>query len=255
MVHPAGTALFGEFDINNEFDISVELESLVKTLGLSLKESVLISDGLVTFFMEKPLYDSPIITDASTWIFIKSLADTATITDDAALTTGKSFTDSINTPTDYSTILFGKLLQDSPTILDDIINYQLGKTLADSQSIVDSPAITTNKYLEDYSYASAYQEEGYVALNPYEEGNYFEVAPILYNIGVVEGFTANVTDYVVFNGLFSEYAANASGRATFSRTKQYNGFFPVTVNPLTWDNNSTSMFMGDAYGAWDFSYE
>jgi hypothetical protein len=255
MVHPAGTALFGEFDINNEFDISVELESLVKTLGLSLKESVLISDGLVTFFMQKSLYDSPIITDAPTWIFIKSLADTATITDDAALTTGKSFTDSINTPTDSSTILFGKLLQDSPTILDDIINYQLGKTLADSQSIVDSPAITTNKYLEDYSYASAYQEEGYVALNPYEEGNYFEVAPILYNIGVVEGFTENVTDHVVFNGLFSEYAANASNRATFSRTKQYNGFFPVTVNPLTWDNNSTSVLMGDAYGAWDFSYE
>jgi hypothetical protein len=255
MVHPAGTALFGEFDINNEFDISVELESLVKTLGLSLKESVLISDGLVTFFMEKSLYDSPIITDAPTWIFIKSLADTATITDAAALTTGKSFTDSINTPTDSSAILFGKLLQDSPTILDDIINYQLGKTLTDSQSIVDSPAITTNKYLEDYSYASAYQEEGYVALNPYEEGNYFEVAPILYNIGVVEGFTENVTDYVVFNGLFSEYAANASNRATFSRTKQYNGFFPVTVNPLTWDNNSTSMLMGDAYGAWDFSYQ
>jgi len=254
MVHPAGTALFGEFDINNEFDISIELESLVKTLGLSLKESVLINADLLTFHIEKPLYDSPIITDSPSWILIKSLADTATITDAVSLLTAKSFTDSIDTPTDSSTILFGKSVQDSQT-LSDLLSYDLGKGLTDSQSMADSAVITTNKYLEDYSYASGYQEEGYVALNPYEEGNYFEVAPILYNIGVVEGFTENVTDYVVFNGLFSEYAANASGRATFSRTKQYNGFFPVTVNPLTWDNNSTSMLMGDAYGAWDFSYQ
>jgi len=258
MVHPAGTALFGEFDINNEFDISVELESLVKTLGLSLKESVLINDSSFVWHMEKPLYDSAVITDAPTWNFIKSLADEATIADEAALLTGKSFEDSIDTPTDSATMLFGKSVTDAQTLYDQL-TYELNKSLSDtvdmSQAISEVLVYTLAKYLQDNTNASTYQEEGYVAVNPYEEGHYFEVAPILYNIGVVEGFTENVTDYVVFNGLFSEYTENPYNKATFSRTKQYNGFFPITVSPLTWDNNNTGILMGDAYGAWDFSYE
>ena len=255
MVHPAGTALFGEFDINNEFDISVELESLVKTLGLSLKESVLINADAFSWNMGKHLYDSPIITDASSWTLIKSLADEATIIDEAALTLGKTFTDSIDTPTDSSTMLFGKSVTDSQE-LSDALKYDLDKSLIDSQSIVDSSVIQTNKYLQDNTNASAYQEEGYVALNPYDEGHYFEVAPILYNVGVVEGFRANVTDYVVFDGLFSEYTANASNKATFSRNEQYNGLIFTTTNPLTWDDDTGgTILMGDAYGAWDFSYE
>jgi hypothetical protein len=45
MLHPAGMALFGEFNITNEFDLSVQLESLVKSMGIGLEEEILILDG------------------------------------------------------------------------------------------------------------------------------------------------------------------------------------------------------------------
>jgi len=45
MLHPAGMALFGEFNITNEFDLSVQLESLVKSMGIGLEDEFLILDG------------------------------------------------------------------------------------------------------------------------------------------------------------------------------------------------------------------
>ncbi len=40
LIHPAGMAMFGEYDIRNEFDISLELESLIRILTLSKSEEV-----------------------------------------------------------------------------------------------------------------------------------------------------------------------------------------------------------------------
>lgn len=45
MLHPAGMALFGEFNITNDFDLSVQLESLVKSMGIGLEDEFLILDG------------------------------------------------------------------------------------------------------------------------------------------------------------------------------------------------------------------
>lgn len=40
LIHPAGMAIFGEYDIRNEFDISQELECLIKILNINAKDSV-----------------------------------------------------------------------------------------------------------------------------------------------------------------------------------------------------------------------
>jgi hypothetical protein len=40
LIHPAGMAVFGEYDIRNEFDISETLESLIKILNIVAKDSV-----------------------------------------------------------------------------------------------------------------------------------------------------------------------------------------------------------------------
>ena len=40
LIHPSGMAMFGEYDIRNEFDISLELESLIRILTLSKSEEV-----------------------------------------------------------------------------------------------------------------------------------------------------------------------------------------------------------------------
>lgn len=40
LIHPAGMAIFGEYDIRNEFDISETLESLIKILNINAKDAV-----------------------------------------------------------------------------------------------------------------------------------------------------------------------------------------------------------------------
>jgi hypothetical protein len=44
LIHPAGMALFGEYDIRNEFDIGQELESLVKILAITETDSVTMAE-------------------------------------------------------------------------------------------------------------------------------------------------------------------------------------------------------------------
>ncbi len=45
LLHPAGMAIFGEYDIRNEFDISLELESLIKILAIAQNEELSTSDS------------------------------------------------------------------------------------------------------------------------------------------------------------------------------------------------------------------
>lgn len=40
LIHPAGMAIFGEYDIRNEFDISEQLECLIKILTINTKDNV-----------------------------------------------------------------------------------------------------------------------------------------------------------------------------------------------------------------------
>jgi hypothetical protein len=40
LIHPAGMAIFGEYDIRNSFDVSLELESLIKILAVTVNDEV-----------------------------------------------------------------------------------------------------------------------------------------------------------------------------------------------------------------------
>jgi hypothetical protein len=40
LIHPAGMAIFGEYDIRNDFDVSLELESLIKILAVTVNDEV-----------------------------------------------------------------------------------------------------------------------------------------------------------------------------------------------------------------------
>lgn len=44
LIHPAGMAIFGEYDIRNEFDVSESLESLIKILNINTKDTVVTSE-------------------------------------------------------------------------------------------------------------------------------------------------------------------------------------------------------------------
>ena len=45
LIHPAGTQIFGEYDIRNEFTIGTTLESLIKILSVTLNDGVVTSSG------------------------------------------------------------------------------------------------------------------------------------------------------------------------------------------------------------------
>ena len=55
LVHPSGMALFGEYDIKNEFDLGSSLEFLMKIISLFEQDEVFSSDGISTKHVGKPL--------------------------------------------------------------------------------------------------------------------------------------------------------------------------------------------------------
>jgi hypothetical protein len=58
LLHPAGMALFGEFDVRNEFDTGTDLEFALKYLFVSLQDEVLIGADYATKLFGKNVEDS-----------------------------------------------------------------------------------------------------------------------------------------------------------------------------------------------------
>lgn len=65
LLHPAGMAIFGEYDIRNEFDISLELESLLKILAITNREEIFSADLTRYFDISKPIINSTLNYDGS----------------------------------------------------------------------------------------------------------------------------------------------------------------------------------------------
>ena len=174
MLHPAGMALFGEYNITNNIDLSISLESLVKSLGIGLIDTFSLIDSKSIVF-DKVLADNigtPL--ESLTYSFGKVLADSInTPTDAATLSTGKALSDSISTPTDSSWVhSFGKALADSiSTPTDSITAKEIGKALADTPIISEILILNTTKYITDTT--AGFTESGIVGLNPYAGQDYF----------------------------------------------------------------------------------
>ena len=195
MVHPAGTALFGEYQISNNFNVGAALQSIVRILALSLTDSVSMVDtgdtpGGLRFDISKALTESVLMSEAPTFFVSTNLADIlSTPSDSTTNLVGKALADSISTPTDSTTNVVGKALADSiSTPIDSTITFAIGTGLADSLSTpTDSiSAKDMTKYLTDATTSET--DTGYVAKNPYSQGDYFAVTPIYYNNEVVQTF-------------------------------------------------------------------
>jgi hypothetical protein len=176
MLHPAGMALFGEFNITNNYDLSIALESLVKSLGIGLEDTLVATDsGIATISFGKVLSDT--IDNTFDVISNKNV--------------NKSLSTSLSTPLDALTQVFSKPLSTSQTVLDsdttrsttkslstsypgmldNISARTTGKAVSDSQSIADANILSTNKYLDDT--LDPQTEEGYIGLNSYAGQDFF----------------------------------------------------------------------------------
>jgi hypothetical protein len=182
MLHPAGMALFGEYNITNNINLSVALESLVKSLGIGIEDTFAIVDtGAITLSFTKVLSDS--ISTPNDGLFVQVFS--------------KALDDSIDTPTDSFVQLFGKALSteysgmsdDAPVVSlgkalattsvgtwsDSISSIDTDKVLADIPVITETLGLSTDKYLyteADPDLLPPQDHEGYVQLNSYYGQDY-----------------------------------------------------------------------------------
>jgi hypothetical protein len=170
MLHPAGMALFGEFNITNNYDLSIALESLVKSLGVGLEDLQTVIDSGVTITFSKVLSDAiDTPNDSNIRKSVSRVLATSldTPTDVMARSVSKALSTSYSGMQDATaTKVVGKALSTSYSGIQDAISTRaVSKALATSQAIADSDVITTTKYLT--STLSEQTEAGYVGLNPY----------------------------------------------------------------------------------------
>lgn len=192
MLHPSGMAMFGEYSINNKIDLAVGLQSLVKSLGITLYDIASVSDeqkfdqygnvirgvyysfikDLSTstevpvdelkslFFVKNAEEDHVFATTPELyWYFVKKLGFTGqaesvfAIENGSTKETTKSLADSLALIENYTKIYTGKVFNEYPVITEQ---HAIDFTL----NTIDDPL------------PGIYPEVGYVVLNPFDEGSY-----------------------------------------------------------------------------------
>ena len=179
MLHPAGMALFGEFNIINTYDLSLELESLVKSLGIGLEDEVEGETDTTTISFGKALsssIDTPLDTTLFKFFGSTLSSNLTTPTDAAALSFGKALSSSLTTPDDSSLDKsFGKALSTSYSgSIDAISTIDVDKSLQDTSLVSESLTQSLNKQID--TVLDPQQHQGYVQLNSYYGQDYITFA-------------------------------------------------------------------------------
>lgn len=193
MLHPSGMAMFGEYSINNNIQLRVALDSIVKSLGVTLYDIVSVNDnyevdenGFVirgTFLSAtKDLSDSNInpVDLLQRIVFLKLLEPQIITIVDPLLTKviGKRIghvgqVESVFSIDDGSKKVFTKSLSDLYAVSEDYTKKLFYKNITDFQSFSETWSLrfTLNTIIDPLS--GIYPEEGYVVYNPYDQGSYF----------------------------------------------------------------------------------
>lgn len=188
MLHPSGMAMFGEYSINNKVGLSVALKSYVKSLGVTVYDTVIASDGYEVdenghvvrgnyFSVYKDLsttYSG--FTDYLKYVFVKSLQDTFTTSEIVTHKTTKSLgAGGIEyvTMTEVLTQFFSKVLPTDTTFLAETYRINnFGKLINDSQATSDLLSFEFTLNTINDPMPGVYPESGYIIMNPYDTGSY-----------------------------------------------------------------------------------
>jgi hypothetical protein len=191
MLHPSGMALFGEYNITNNVDLSITLQSLVKSLGIGIEDIfVTVDTGRITLEFTKVLSDAiNTPTDINVFSFTKELTDSIdTPSDSFTQLFGKTLSDDYSGMTDSTaTFSIGKALADTSvgTLTDSISAFSIEKALADNPVISESLSQSVAKYLEDTSIGT-FTNAGKVWMNSYQGQDYYSSD---YSVGLQQSFT------------------------------------------------------------------
>ena len=180
LIHPAGMAIFGEYDIRNEFDITLELESMIKILAVRVRDNITSSDNIPTLGVTKFISDilDPQNDVISSKGITKALTDSTSYSDSISnIDFGKGVADSTSYSDSISNIDFGKALADYPVPNDLITSKGVTKLLSDFPTITEMPYLSMTKYIDPtisgVDIASATDSGGYIIVNPYAEAGWF----------------------------------------------------------------------------------
>lgn len=186
MLHPSGMAMFGEYSINNKVALSVGLSALVKSLGVTLYDSVNFEE-LVTWYLTKDLSDTQPTSDVVQKIaFSKYLEDSFTVSHSETQFSkvfGKQFgftTDVVNQQvlvTEYLVQTFTKRTTDDTvdTVQNEVISRSFTKDRTDSISIAEDRTLVASLNMDIDTLTTAnFGNSGYIIVDPYDQGGYFE---------------------------------------------------------------------------------
>jgi len=87
LLHPAGMAVFGEYEIKNEFDIALSLEAMIKNLSVTVQDEVTVNiDSISAIDFHKNNEDSVLIQESNVFSMDKYINRTQ-LGDDLAIPT------------------------------------------------------------------------------------------------------------------------------------------------------------------------
>ena len=182
LIHPAGMAMFGEYNVQNKFSLSVQLQSILKILNENLIDSVVMHE-YAQLFTTKPLTDSQGLADFTRILTNKPLYDTQSLSDLAIKYTGKVFNDSQSLADGITHKSFSKLNLDTQTITDAINRIATGKLLTDAPVISDTTGTNLNRTNPQLVYTTnvtnqssssiSLASSGYIDLNGFAIAGYF----------------------------------------------------------------------------------
>jgi hypothetical protein len=151
LIHPAGLALFGEYDIRNEFDISVSLQSMVKILVVNVQDEISLVSTITSKDFGKALDETITVPDSNTKLVSKPLTDSFTPSEViSAKDFDKALADATLGFTEVRTFGLSKPVADSIATPSDVISTKdFDKALAEIITVPDSNTFLLDKALAD----------------------------------------------------------------------------------------------------------
>jgi hypothetical protein len=151
-VHPTGFEFFGQYEINNTFDVSTALQALERFYRERLNDAIDTSD-LAVKLVQKPIEDEVLTSQAYSSLLQKNLEDTTTNTDDYSSEFGKNVLDTQTTSDAIQDIAFTKGLSDTTTSPESVSRAST-KLLTDTTTATESHGIEFSTSFADTTTAT-----------------------------------------------------------------------------------------------------
>ena len=173
MIHPAGMALFAEFNIFNEYDLSLDVEARAISLGVNIADVVDGELDSVNLTITKVLSSS--ISSIESDILVgfssnKQFFSDFEVSDTVFITYASEVESFIDTPEDSITIQETQFLETTASLVDNDIVIDIHKNIDQALVIEETISLGGAKYIEEST--AEQSNQGYVQLNSYAGQDY-----------------------------------------------------------------------------------